>query len=204
MQGKNDQGREPADFAEVKDEVADRLQQEKQSAAEALHDARDEVARRTSDYASEAREALSERADEMQRDIGSSAAALGGALRAASDHLADKEQSAAAKFMLDAAGGLERLSSSLKEKPFGQVLEEVQSFGRQNPGVLLAGSVLAGLALGRFMKAAPPEAHGSAQAQVGHGETQKTGVKRSHSREKATSSSGSDGGTPARAEELKG
>ncbi|ESX07714.1 hypothetical protein X766_34510, partial [Mesorhizobium sp. LSJC255A00] len=59
-------------------------------------------------------------------------------------------------FALDAASGLERLSSSLKQKPFSQVLDDVQSFGRQNPGVLLAGSVLAGLALGRFIKASPP------------------------------------------------
>ncbi|RWB50818.1 MAG: hypothetical protein EOQ47_31930, partial [Mesorhizobium sp.] len=105
MQRENDQGRRPADFAEAKNEVSDRLQRETQSATEALHDAGDEIARRAVDYASEAQEALSERAEETQRDIGSSLAALGGALRAASDHLANKEQSAASKFMLDAAGG---------------------------------------------------------------------------------------------------
>ncbi|TIU25942.1 MAG: hypothetical protein E5W38_28220, partial [Mesorhizobium sp.] len=160
MQRENDQKREAADFAEAKNEVSDRLQNETQSAGEALQEARDEIAQRAVDYASEAQDALSERAEETQRDIGSSLAAFGGALRAASDHLANKEQSAASKFMLDAAGGLESLSSSLRQKPLGQVLQDVQSFGRQNPGALIAGSVLAGLALGRFMKASPPKGPG--------------------------------------------
>jgi hypothetical protein len=156
MQSENDQGRPSTDFATAKSDIADRLQREKQSAAELFHDARDEAAGKAGDYAAQAGQALSGQAEQTQRDIGSSLAALGGALRAASDHLANNDQDAASKFALDAAGGLERLSSSLRQKPFGQVLEDVQAFGRQNPGMLLAGSVLAGLALGRFVKASSP------------------------------------------------
>ncbi|RWL95526.1 hypothetical protein [Mesorhizobium sp.] len=201
MQRENDQKREAADFAEAKNEVSDRLQNETQSAGEALQEARDEIARRAVDYASEAQDALSERAEETQRDIGSSLAAFGGALRAASDHLAKKEQSAASKFMLDAAGGLESLSSSLKQKPLGQVLEDVQSFGRQNPGALIAGSVLAGLALGRFMKASPPKGSGSVEAEAGP--VRQTGVRTSDSRDNAAPNWGSDGGVPGQAAELE-
>ncbi|WP_176477182.1 hypothetical protein [Mesorhizobium sp. WSM4313] len=157
-----DQGRKPTDFAKAKNEVSDRMKKETQSAGEALNDAREEVARRAADYTSEVKEALSERAQETQRDLGSSLVALGGALRAASDHLANGDQKSASNFMRDAADGLERLSSSLKEKPFGEVLEDVQNFGRQNPGILIAGSVLAGLALGRFMKASPPQTQAGA------------------------------------------
>lgn len=156
MQHENDQGGQPTDFDKAKSDVSDRLRQEQERASELLHDARDAVTRKAGDYASEASEVISDKAEEAQRDIGSSLAALGGALRAASDHLANNDERNASKFALDAAGGLERLSSSMKQKPFGQVLEDVQSFGRQNPGLLLAGSVLAGLALGRFIKASPP------------------------------------------------
>ncbi|TPI72563.1 hypothetical protein [Mesorhizobium sp. B2-8-9] len=159
MQSEKDQDRKPTDFAKAKNEVSDRVKNETQSAGEALNDAREEVARRAADYTSEVQEALSERAQETQRDLGSSLAAFGGALRAASDHLANGDQKSASNFMRDAADGLERLSSSLKEKPFGEVLEDVQNFGHQNPGILIAGSVLAGLALGRFMKASPPQTH---------------------------------------------
>ena len=44
----------------------------------------------------------------------------------------------------------------MKNKPFEDVLEEVRSFGRDNSGALIAGSVLAGLALGRFVKSSSP------------------------------------------------
>ncbi|WP_246680381.1 hypothetical protein [Mesorhizobium sp. B2-8-9] len=147
-------------------------------------------------YAAEAQQAISEKAEQTQRDIGWSLAAFGGALRAASDHLANSDQSAASKFMQEGASGLERLASSLKEKPFGQVLEDVQSFGRQNPGALLAGSVLAGLALGRFIRASPPgtrhPTHGAAKAE----HSGQTGLG-------APTNWGSDGGIPSKAAELK-
>ncbi|WP_292360814.1 hypothetical protein [Mesorhizobium sp.] len=204
MPRENNQGREAADFAKAKNEVSDRVKKETQSAGQALHDARDEVARRAVDYASEAQEALSDRAEETQRDIGSSLAAFGGALRAASDHLANSDQSSASNFMRDAAGGLERLSSSLKEKPFGEVLEDIQNFGRQNPGTLIAGSVLAGLALGRFIKASPPETRRAGQGtaaprKTGRTTSRQTGAQTSE----PTSNWGAEGGAPRKAAELK-
>ncbi|MBZ9822080.1 hypothetical protein [Mesorhizobium sp. CA4] len=201
MQRETDRGPESADFAKAKDEVSDRIRQETQSAGEALHDARNEVARRAGAYAAEAQQAVSEKAEQTQRDIGSSLSAFGGALRAASDHLANSDQSAASKFMQEAASGLERLSSSLKEKPFGQVLEDVQSFGRQNPGALLAGSVLAGLALGRFIKASPP---GSRHPTQGATTPEYPGQTETSARRGSVPANwGSDGGIPGKAAELK-
>ena len=203
MQRENDRGREPADFAKARDEVSARIQQETQSAGEALHDARDEVARRASAYAGEAQQAVAEKAEQAQRDIGSSLSAFGGALRAASNHLAESDQSAASQFMQEAASGLERLSSSLKEKPFGQVLEDVQSFGRQNPGALLAGSVLAGLGLGRFIKASPPGNHRQTQGAATPEYPSQTGTETSAGRSQPPVNWGSDGGIPGNAAELK-
>ncbi|WP_292109447.1 hypothetical protein [Mesorhizobium sp.] len=203
MQRENDRGREPADFARAKDEVSDRIQEETQSAGEALHDARDEVARRAGAYAAEAQQAATEKAEQAQRDIGSSLSAFGGALRAASDHLAESDQGAASKFMQEAASGLERLSSSLKEKPFGQVLEDVQSFGRENPGTLLAGSVLAGLALGRFMKASPPGTRRPTQGAATREHSGQPGTGTGARRDDAPANWGSDGGIPGKAAELK-
>ncbi|WP_189476072.1 MULTISPECIES: hypothetical protein [unclassified Mesorhizobium] len=203
MQRENDRGREPADFARAKDEVSDRIQEETQSAGEALHDARDEVARRAGAYAAEAQQAATEKAEQAQRDIGSSLSAFGGALRAASDLLAESDQGAASKFMQEAASGLERLSSSLKEKPFGQVLEDVQSFGRENPGTLLAGSVLAGLALGRFMKASPPGTRRPTQGAATREHSGQPGTGTSARRDDAPANWGSDGGIPGKAAELK-
>ena len=156
-----------SDFDVAKTELADKFEEGKRTATEALHDAKDEVARKAGEYASEAKAALFEQAEGTQRDISSNMKAFGGALRAASEHLANSDQRAASKFVLDAAGGLERLSSSLKDKPFEEVLGEIRAFGRDNSGALIAGSVLAGIALGRFIKssAVPSRTDGSSSSQ---------------------------------------
>ncbi|MER8437868.1 hypothetical protein NKH36_10540 [Mesorhizobium sp. M1312] len=167
MQRKDDQGRKPADFETAKSELSERFEQETQTATEALQDARDELTRKAGDYAAEAKQALFDKAEGTQRDISSNLKAFSGALRAASEHLANNDQRTASKFTLDAAGSLERLSSSLKDKPFEDVLGEMRSFGRENSGALIAGSVLAGLALGRFIKSSPPSARAETQSRSG-------------------------------------
>jgi hypothetical protein len=152
----------PADFKAAKEELADALQSGKQAATDALHDARDEITRKAGDITEEAKTAIADEVEGVQQNLGASLKALGGALRAASEHLANNDQRTASNFALDAAGGIERLSSSLGEKPFADVLDEIRSFGRQNSGALIAGSVLAGLALGRFIKSTAPGARSSA------------------------------------------
>ena len=143
-------------FEAAKSEISEKFEQGKQTATEALHDARDEIVQKVGEYTEEAKDALLKGAAGTQRDLSSSLLAFGRALRAASDHLAFSDHRTASKFILDAAGGMERMSSSLKNKPFEDVLEEVRSFGRDNSGALIAGSVLAGLALGRFVKSSSP------------------------------------------------
>jgi F0F1-type ATP synthase membrane subunit b/b' len=138
MQREDDAGRKTADFQTAKSEVSERFEQETRSASEALHDARDELNRKAIDYAAETKQALFDKAEGTQRDLSANLKAFGGALRAASEHLANSDQRTASKFALDAAGGLERLSSSLKDKPFEEVLGEIQSFGRENSGALIA------------------------------------------------------------------
>jgi hypothetical protein len=134
----------------------DTIRREAQSAKEALHDARDEVARKAGEYASEAKAAAAEQAEVAQQDVSASLAAFGGALRVAGDHLAGSDQRAAAQFVQQAANGIERFAGSLKNKPFADVIDDVRTFGRENSGALIAGSLLAGLALGRFVKSSMP------------------------------------------------
>ena len=146
-----------ADFEKVKSDVKDSIERGQQTATDALHDAKEAIKQKAAGYVSEATDALSKRADTVQRDISSSLSDLAGAMRAASEHLANSSQRDASKFVLDAAGGVERLSSSLKTKPFTEVVGELRSFGRENSAALIAGSVLAGLAMGRFLKSSTPD-----------------------------------------------
>jgi len=141
-------------FDTAKSEIAGTVSREKQSATEALHDARDDVTRKASEYASEAKDALREQATQTQQDVSDRMTTFAGALKAASEHLADSDQKAVSNLMLEAAGGLESLSASLKDKPFEAVVQEVRAFGRDNPGALFAGAMIAGLALGRVAKSA--------------------------------------------------
>jgi hypothetical protein len=152
-----------ADVNAAASEAQDTIRREAQSAKEALHDARDEVKRKAGEYASEAKAAAMEQAEVAQKDVSASLAALGGALRAAGDHLSGNDQRAASQFVTQAADGLERFANSLKNKPFADVLDDVRSFGRENSGALIAGSLLAGLALGRFVKSSMPASSGSEQ-----------------------------------------
>lgn len=129
------------------------------SVRETLHDARDEVQRKAGEYASEAKAAAFKQAEGAQKGIGETMAAFGGAIRAASDHLAKGDQTAMSKLMNDAAGGIELFSDSLQNKKFDEILDDVRQLGRDNSGALLAGSILAGLALGRFVKSSGSPAH---------------------------------------------
>ena len=134
------------------DELSRGYQKEKNGARRALHDAEGAVSQKAGEIASEAKDALLDQAADKQKDLGASLEAFGGALRAASDHLANSDQRRAASMILEAAGGLERLSTSLRSKPIEEVLGELRSYGRNNTPALMVGSVVAGLALGRFLK----------------------------------------------------
>jgi hypothetical protein len=157
MQNPNPNNPTPGAGSAFKDDLA-ALKTQSGSARETLHDARDKVQRKAGEYASEAKAAAFEQAEGAQKGIGETIAALGGAMRAASDHLAQGEQNTMSKLMNDAAGGVERFSDSLKNKKFDEILDDVRQLGRNNSGALFAGSILAGLALGRFVKSsAAPE-----------------------------------------------
>jgi len=156
-----------ADFDQTRRELKEKYEEGKRTATEAIHDAKDEISRKSGEYADEAKSALFHQAEGTQRDISANMKAFGGALRAASEHLAGADQAAAAKFVSDAAGGLDRLSSSLKEKPFEEVLGDIRAFGKENSGALIAGSVLAGLALGRLLKSSSEPANASGDRTAG-------------------------------------
>lgn len=126
--------------------------QEKRSPAKALNEARDDLAQKASGLAAEAKEAAVDKVEEAQHGIGASLSSMAGALRAAGDHLAEKHESTASKLIGDTADGIERLASSLKEKSLEDVIGEIRTFGRDNAGALIAGTALAGLALGRLAR----------------------------------------------------
>jgi len=75
------------------------------------------------------------------------------AIRRAGDELAGADQSPAARLVGQAADGLENLSRNLAGKQPEELLDAVRDFGRRHPAAFIGGAVLAGIALGRFVRA---------------------------------------------------
>lgn len=59
----------------------------------------------------------------------------------------------AAHYVREAAEGVHRVSSAVREQSIDDVIDKVVEFARTRPGTFLAGSVLTGFALARFLKA---------------------------------------------------
>ncbi|WP_374473102.1 hypothetical protein [Phenylobacterium sp.] len=78
------------------------------------------------------------------------------AIRRAGDELSTSDQSMAARFVGQAADGLENFARALSEKRPEDLLDTVRDFSRRNPTAFVAGTVLAGLALGRFLRSSEP------------------------------------------------
>jgi hypothetical protein len=132
---KGDGGATPKEMAK------DAVQTVKQEAASFAADAKEKAAQKASDTVEQHKETAT-------RTLGDFADAI----RKAGEELSAKDQSMAGKVIAQAADGLESFSRSVSDKRPEELLEAVRDFGRKNPTAFVAGSVLVGLALGRFLK----------------------------------------------------
>lgn len=144
----------------------ERLQREAESAEEKLHEASDAVRDQAERAAEEARRAASAYADEGKRYAADNIEDFATALHKAGDELGDREQSVAARFVNEAADSLSHVAHSIESTSVDDMMDQMNRFARRNPGALVLGAVLAGVALGRFAKASSDRAHPRA---YGHG-----------------------------------
>lgn len=122
----------------VKDKASSAAQAVKQEAATFAEDARGKAAEKIEQHKQTATQTLGDFAN---------------AIRKAGDELANTDQSVATRLVRQAADGLENFARTVSDKRPEELLDTVRDFGRRNPTALIAGSVLAGLALGRFLTA---------------------------------------------------
>lgn len=140
---------------------------EKHSLKQAVGEASDAIASEARSLGAEAMNAATQQADRAKGAATSHMDAFADALNAASQELGRNQSGPAADLVANAASGLESLSRSLHGKSTGEMVDTVRRFGRENPIGFIAGSVLAGFALGRFAAAAAP----STSAQAGASDT---------------------------------
>jgi hypothetical protein len=76
---------------------------------------------------------------------------IGRTVRRAAEDL-ESELPAVAPYVAEAASGLEAATDKLRDRSIGEIVETVSEFGRRQPAMFIAGSVLLGLLLSRFVK----------------------------------------------------
>ncbi|WEX07697.1 hypothetical protein [Chelativorans sp. AA-79] len=112
----------------------------------------DTLRSKASEFGSEARHEAGAKAEEVQHRTSESLHSFAEAIRSASDELRKKDEGPAARLLGEAAGGLEELSGTLGQRRLEDIVNDVRDFGRRNPTAFIAGSVLVGMALGRFAR----------------------------------------------------
>jgi hypothetical protein len=76
------------------------------------------------------------------------------AARRAADDI-EEESPEVARYVRQAAGGLEQAASSVKNRSVGEIIDMVEDFARRQPTAYFGSTVLAGFLLSRFMKSRP-------------------------------------------------
>ena len=74
-------------------------------------------------------------------------------LHVASENLERQQEGSAASYLDTAANRLESINARLRGKDPAELVREAGQYARTQPGMFFAASVLAGLALSRFLKA---------------------------------------------------
>ena len=164
---------------DVATDVADagsRLKEEGRALSGTMTEVRDAVAAQARDLKDQAAGRLETEAESMQHEAAAGLGAFSDALKAASGELSGKKLGFAGDMVQQAADGLEGFARAIEGRSPGEMLEGIRSFGRQNPVGFIAGSVLAGFALGRLAAVLPAgagSAGSSMKGELGAGSSMK-------------------------------
>ena len=146
------------DVAEDISDAGRRLEEERKAISETMVEAKGAMTTQARDLKDQATDQLGTQVEGMKEEATAGLTAFSDALRAASSELSGKQLGFAGDMVQQAAGGLESLVRAVEDQSPREMLDSLRSFGRQNPIGFIAGSVLAGFALGRLAAVLPPEA----------------------------------------------
>jgi hypothetical protein len=159
-------GRRTDVAADIAD-VGSRLEEERTALSGTMGAAKDAVAAQAMDLKDQAVDRLGAEAEGLKGEAAASLTAFSDALKAASNELSGKKLGFAGDMVQQAADGLESFVRAIEGRSPGEMLEGIRSFGRQNPVGFIAGSVLAGFALGRFAAVLPAGASSGNSSMTG-------------------------------------
>ena len=139
---------------QAKQTASDTLGQAKQAATETLGQAKQAVSESLSDVKGQMQSTFDAQKNQAAGRLGSVATAL----RQTSQQLNDQNETTFANYAQSAADQIENWSSMLQNQDLNGLVNEVQDFARRQPELFIAGSLAAGLLLGRFLKSSSSSA----------------------------------------------
>jgi len=125
------------------------------AASDALHGAKDQVKAKVAELGTDVQQAAFKQVGALQKSTADGINGFADAVEDAGRVFADRESEKTARLMQEAASTLRGLGGSLANKPIADVVEDVRSYGRAHPAILVGGAMLAGMAIGRLMRSAP-------------------------------------------------
>ncbi len=94
-------------------------------------------------------ELIREQKDRAAREL----ATVGQAVRAAAERLHERRAHALAPYATAAAEGIEALARAIRRRDAAELAEDLRQAARRRPGAVIGAAFLAGVAVGRFVKA---------------------------------------------------
>jgi hypothetical protein len=127
------------------------------SVKEQVSAARERVRGEAAQFASTARQKAKGAVEQQQQQVTGAIGDFADAIRRAGDELTERNQTMAAQVVRQAADSLEGLTRNLEGKTPGDLLNSARDFGRRHPVAFIGGTVLLGLAVGRFIRSSMPQ-----------------------------------------------
>ena len=143
-------------------------------AASQARDAAATAGRDLLDRAVEKKDELKQRAagavDQQRVQVAGRVDAISRALHGAASSLREDGETQLSSWVEQAAGQVERLVGYMQGKPADGMLHDFEDLARRNPALFLGGTYLAGMAVGRFLRASAPAPRVSDDAAGAFGE----------------------------------
>ena len=142
----------------VREQAANVGQGDAEAGGQVAQTAKEQTTEVVQETGTQARNLVSEAQDELrhqtsmqQKRASEGLRALGSELRSMAGH-SDQQQGVTAELVHQAAERAHQAADWLEQREPGQVLDEVRRFARRRPGVFLAGTLVAGVVVGRLTR----------------------------------------------------
>lgn len=97
--------------------------------------------------------------DSVKDDVQSALHSAAQKTQEAADYLRKHDNSDLSHYVAELAQGVDSFAKNIKNKNFNELVQDVESLARRNPGLFIAGSIAVGLAISRFAKASASRHH---------------------------------------------